>query len=306
MKTLRNFIGTLALVAGVLLLGSPSRAADLETIQLNRQLGQTVSRYVTTDGSIAMRLKWIGSGSAATVACSAAGDLVFTTDGTTPDTTIGLPTANGTIDVSDSSANTFGEIMDNINASPNWRGILVEVLPSQSCDNILVTFAETSTDGKPSVSTHGIFDEEGAELTVETANSDEISVSIGPEYTFDEYLSVSGDNLLNRRCTPTSSGSPTYRCELNYVTVSATLTTGAPDLKIYAVSSDAAGATELLLWQKAGSAVASSTSTATVDLTDLPPIKAPRGYRIVIKFVDSSTPDITAANIQAHGVFYAE
>lgn len=274
-------------------------AADLTTYQLNREIAHGSTRYVTTDGSIALRVKWVGTaGSGASIDVNAAGDLLFTTDGTTADATV---STDGTIDVSGATENTFGEVADAINLSANWEATLVDVLPSTSSNNVLTDVAENAT---------GVIDEEGLALTYNTADLDMASVSIGPEYTIDDDLSVSGDSLLNRRTTPTSGFSPVYTNELVYVCAGAVfdqeeIAGATARVSIWAVNGNGSGATETLLWREEGG---TSITLKTIDTTAIYdhsdgrhyPIRAPRGQRLVLIYDDVVA--MTSANIQVHGL----
>lgn len=95
----------------------------------------------------AMVIQYIGSGASGLVAVDAAtGDIAFThgaLSSEAADTTLGLPTANGTIDVSDASANTFAKVLANINSSANWRAYLVGVKGSDLSTNTLTTISAT-------------------------------------------------------------------------------------------------------------------------------------------------------------------
>lgn len=104
------------------------------------------------EGTPALRIKWTGSGVAATVVCTVTtGDLWFRTDGTIPDSTVGIPTLNGLIDVSNASGNTFLEVWANINASDNWQCQLLGVLPTHvstaTLDSVAATTDVTNAEG---------------------------------------------------------------------------------------------------------------------------------------------------------------
>src|SRR5512147_2393037 len=74
---------------------------------------------VSTD--IGLYVKYVGASQTgtATVAVDAAtGDIAFVVNGAA-DTTIGCPTATGTIDVSNAACDTMGEVLDVINKTAN-------------------------------------------------------------------------------------------------------------------------------------------------------------------------------------------
>jgi hypothetical protein len=322
MKT--KILLNLALAASFIVLGLASlippgqqaQAADLETIQLNRELGYNVNRHVVTDQSVAMRIKWIGTGTDATIEINAGGDIAFTTDGSTADTTLGLPTSNGTIDVSDATANTFGEVCDEINSSANWQCILVDVRASLSSNNTLTDIDETAvTTGLTAtydLDGNGLFAAEGLAVTVNTADVDELSANIGIEFSLDEILSVTNDNLLNRTMRPVNSPSTVsrWRSELTYVSAQASVTTGSPDLEVYLCPIGSgpsyAGQPEIRLWSEAGTTIADGISTQTLDLRDLPAMQGASGARLIVVFDDDSTPDVTAGFLQISGLAYEQ
>jgi len=97
-----------------------------------------------------MLLKYVGTANSATVAVAAGGDMTFEVSAvadTTVNTTgsIDLSTPAGTVD-------TYGELVDIINASANWTAVLVDVLRSDSTDNTLAeqaTIQGTKAEGVP-------------------------------------------------------------------------------------------------------------------------------------------------------------
>ena len=273
------------------------QAADLQTADLTRSLGHGSTRYVGTDGSIALRLKWVGTqGAGASVDVGADGNLIFTIDGTIADVTV---SADGTIDVSTTPENTWGEVAAVINVSANWQAILVDVLPSWSSDNVLTDVAEVAT---------GLENEEGLSFKYNTADTGFGSISIGPEYTIDDDVIVDRDSLLNRRSNPlVSQINRKWTNELYYLRCNATVTTGPTTLAIYAVKDDTPNAEELLLWSKVGEA---TTVDSTVDFCGLDQrgdsqlpflLRAPIGYRMVAKYTDTTT-SMSVCKIQAHGL----
>jgi hypothetical protein len=128
MKTMKKLILTLAAIA---VLATPSFAQT------------PVFGHVGSDtaGSVAMLVKYIGStapGTTTDVAVAAGGDIAFRVVGVA-DTTVNT---TGSIDCSSPPAgsDTMGEVVDLINASSNWRAVLVGALRSDSTDNTITTF----------------------------------------------------------------------------------------------------------------------------------------------------------------------
>lgn len=88
---------------------------------------------VQDDQDIALLVKYVGAQESGTVEVNASGDILFK-DGVVgaevADATVGLPTLNGTIDVSNAAADTLGEAVANINASVNWLAVIVDGVQS--------------------------------------------------------------------------------------------------------------------------------------------------------------------------------
>ena len=109
-----------------------------------------------TAGTVAAIIKYIGTGSAATIEVDAAtGDIEFEIADVSdvlnvdPSAVCAGGVANS-LDVSDAQCDTFGEVADLVNASTHWRMVLVSALRSDSTNNTLQTLAEsqaTRTDG---------------------------------------------------------------------------------------------------------------------------------------------------------------
>lgn len=104
-----NYVGGSNLGPGDFRAASPSLGAD--------------------DKSIALLIQYVGPSQSGTVEVDANGDLLFKSGAVgaeAADTTVGLPTLNGTIDVSDAAALLMGQVVDNINASANWVAVMVD------------------------------------------------------------------------------------------------------------------------------------------------------------------------------------
>jgi len=146
MKTLKNLILTIALVA----LAASGFA----------QASYPVSGNVSSDtaGSVAALVKYVGTtaGSATTdVAVDAAGVATFRVAGVASTTVNSGGTCGavvGTMDPSDGDCNTFGEFMDIVNATADWRMVLVGALRTDIANNTITTFAVSAAqrvDGVP-------------------------------------------------------------------------------------------------------------------------------------------------------------
>lgn len=92
---------------------------------------QPATRLVTDDTDIGLKVKYVGSEPSATVTVSDAGDITFKhgeLSSEAVDDTIKIGSNDGVIDVSNAAGNTFGEVVDHINSSPNWRAFIVDAL----------------------------------------------------------------------------------------------------------------------------------------------------------------------------------
>ncbi len=109
-----------------------------------------VGAQVVDDNDVALVVKYIGTQASGKVQIDSSGNFVFihgAVGAEVADTTIGAPTLNGTITVSDATADTFGEVVDLINASANWVAYIRDVLRADSSNastGSLVTMASTA------------------------------------------------------------------------------------------------------------------------------------------------------------------
>ena len=106
---------------------------------------------VSTD--IGLYVKYVGpkqTGTATVAVDAATGDIAFVVNGGA-DTSIGCPTANGTIDTSDAACDTFTEVVAVINKTTNWRAEYGAVLGSDSTNNTLITRSAAVASGPDGV-----------------------------------------------------------------------------------------------------------------------------------------------------------
>ena len=298
----------LALGLLLVLFAGSAGAADLISTHESYALAKALPHFVTTDGSVALRIRWTGTaGAGATVAVDASGNIVFTKDGTNADTSVN---ATGTIPVSAAAASTFGKVVGLINASSNWKCILVDVCPSWATTGghpsagVLKTMAASATgavekpDGVSLVCTTGAL--------VNTSGIHCLSACLGPEWQATEYQPIYAGHIENQKSTPKDSGASTWTNLAVYVRANAAFTTGTTTLTVYAVKDDTDGATELQLWSQTGAA---TTVDSTVDLTSiwdydsgLPMMLcAPKGWRIVAAYTGTGL-NITSGQLQIHGL----
>lgn len=119
--------------------------STLASILQSQASAPTQGVSITGSATVGGPLIWIGyegaTASGATLEVEAAGNMLFTTDGTTADTTVN---STGTIDLSTpgAGADTLGEVVDLINDSANWSCILLGGLRAGLTDNAILTVTE--------------------------------------------------------------------------------------------------------------------------------------------------------------------
>ncbi|MHC4369641.1 MAG: hypothetical protein ACYSW8_18680 [Planctomycetota bacterium] len=133
MKKLLAYMVALFAVVGLL---NVAESQDGYGAYLDKYInGETASQYVTAlDTDTALLIKYVGSSKFAKVAVAGTGTSTITftqdnTDGTTADTTLECPVSaplGGVIDQTNANCNTLGEIVDIINASTDWRAVILD------------------------------------------------------------------------------------------------------------------------------------------------------------------------------------
>lgn len=106
----------------------------------------TLEDIVAVDTDIGIRIVYIGTEGSGTVLVDASGDITLKhgdIGSEAFDAQIGIPSLGAIIDVSNASANTFGEVVDHINASDRWRAQLMGVRRTDSSNDSLLVFAGT-------------------------------------------------------------------------------------------------------------------------------------------------------------------
>jgi len=119
---------------------------NLEQAQIAALLSNYRGRFVADDQDVGILVKYIGTQASGTVTVAATtGDITFkhgALGAEAVDTTVVATT--GIIDVSETYGDTMGEVVDLINASPNWKAVLVDCLRADpSTVAMLKTMAAT-------------------------------------------------------------------------------------------------------------------------------------------------------------------
>jgi hypothetical protein len=100
------------------------------------------------DGDELIQIQYIGSAASATVTVASDGNITFkhgAVGSEANDVSIGgIADSGATLDVSNAANDTFGECVDLINGSPNWRARLTGALRADSANDTLVAVSETT------------------------------------------------------------------------------------------------------------------------------------------------------------------
>ena len=114
-------------------------------------LARGSSAIVADDVCKAIEILYVGASASGTVEVEAGGDILFkhgVLASEAADTSIKLPNttsgAAGTIDVSDATADTLGEVVDGINQSANWKARIVAGLRTDISTDTFLVAAEAS------------------------------------------------------------------------------------------------------------------------------------------------------------------
>lgn len=132
---------------------TPQVEAQVPVVVLDVQ-GQGVSGFQgALDTESIILIRYVGTAAtSALVASETDGNLTFTVDGSAV-TEFECPVSGGlggVIDVSDAACNTWGEVVDVINASTSWRAVLTSGLASDSSNNVSLAVA-AATAKKPGI-----------------------------------------------------------------------------------------------------------------------------------------------------------
>lgn len=244
----------------------------------------------TTQTVPAMIVQYIGSQASATVEVAAGGDVTFkhgAASSEAADATIKLPSggSDGVLDVSDTTADTFGEICDHINASANWRCILVGARRSDSTNNTLAALSATQAK----VSTlSGPYRSAGVPLYLD----EQVGFKVGFSITNKRYTGINAGSA-NKGGDQVDDG---MQNELSYIAFKSTYGSGSSAFSVYIVNDSTNE--EVLVASFAGGA---TTVAAEKDFFADGGInyKAPLGWRILVQLANSAA--MTMTQLTGHG-----
>jgi hypothetical protein len=255
---------------------------------------------VSTD--VGLYVKYVGArqtGTATVAVDAATGDLAFVVNGAA-DTTIGCPTANGTIDVSDACGDTFVEVVTIINKTANWRAVYGAVVGTDTSINTLITRSAATASGPNGVS-----------LLKDTAVALNVTADLTPNFysggrTMKFFLAPGGANLLAALEANPYGG---YRTWVPYATetITSSGTVAAFAILGDTVTHTGQGTTAYVLSETIRTIVsqtgAATTVNKTYDFTNFPLI-GNVGERILIR--QTSGTDLTVPAVGGFGVLVKE
>lgn len=296
-------------VAGLLAVPPPGvQAQDASMLTRLLTSGKPAARNITAISTdVPIYVKYIGSNtSGGTIAVSAAGDITLSTGavgGSAVDTTLECPVSaplGGIIDVSDAACNTLGEVVDIINASPNWIAYIKDGWRSGNADDVLATLSEAAANARNGL---GLVRDGAtafdtiADLSPEATNLADVTIAQGGQGEFTlKPNPYAGRQVLFLQGAATStyaSGTSTLRiydrCQLPKKAAGAAIAVG--------VTSDQRE-TLTQLWQQAGGA---TTVSASFTVPSYGIVSSP-GCSLLVMTDNSAA--MSASVLTAYGVSY--
>lgn len=243
------------------------------------------------DVAIGLLVRYVGAQESGTVEVAADGNITLkhgAFGAEVVDTTVGIPTLNGVIDVSDAGADTYGEVADHINASANWDCVIVDSIRSRSIDDALLL--KTATQARVP---------EGVQLLQDTSTALETARLIAPDafrkdirvYEKDYSFLKGGDGGVDpdyafqgfRAALVRARGIATY--------------TGAGSFRVYS-ELPKAPFTQELLWNEA----AGATGVEKLFNFENGPLQGAKDARLVVSLQAATT--FAASGLNGFGTFF--
>lgn len=226
--------------------------------------GKKISRSVVDDQDIGLVVRYKGSEASATVeVASTTGDITFkhgASGSEAVDSTIDSGGNDaGVIDVSDSNADTMGEVVDMINKSPNWEAYLVDCLRTDDSRTLLLTMAATQAN-KTLVP-------QGVRLYKDSSQNDNFDISVA----------------IMKRAFPTG-----FERSENAINVvkgiisNNTFASGTNKIQVYEINP--VTKTETKVFERAGAATTVTQALQSIDLT----ISSDQGNYLLVRMVSSA------------------
>jgi hypothetical protein len=261
------------------------------------------NKNYTIDTCIAMILRYIGA-TDGKYAVETNGDITLE-ENSAADTTVGLPTLDGTIDMSDAGTATLHIVVTNINESANWEAVLVDADPTWDPDAIgadagngILLAAEAGAPAAGNVNTvagQKIFLDSSELVLDEATDAFVFAASIGIEHLTDEFGSIlSRGNMTQLEVNPDFSNIPKRRSELTSAVLNTTAVAQVNTFRIYKI--DTINGTSELIWSEAGAATAVDFKWPGVTQE---PFQLNPGEKLLVVYVHTIVA--TAASIQVRG-----
>jgi hypothetical protein len=226
------------ILLAALALAAPAAAQSDYMITNGVQVGQgttSLNAFYTP-----LLVKYVGTAAThtrPTVAVAAGGDIAFTYDGSSADEDVICPSGGtgGTIDVSDGDCDTLGEVVDIINATDNWRAMILDGLRTDSSNNTLSTLAATVASS-------------GLSLYGDSAVNFDVKLALTTKRDINQFMTPDG------RWTP-SAFTGTLPVLL-YWNMTSTYGSGTSAISVYSVDAQLANGAEVVttLYSEAGGA----------------------------------------------------
>lgn len=225
--------------------------------------GKKISRSVVDDQDIGLVVRYKGTQASATVeVASATGDITFKhgdLGAEAVDSTIDSGGNDaGVIDVSDATADTMGEVVDMINASPNWEAYLVDCLRTDDSRTLLLTMAATQAN-KTVVP-------QGVRLYKDSSQNDNFDISVA----------------LMGRAFPNGFERTEKTIEVvKGIVATNTFASGTNKIQVYEINP--VTRTETKVYERAGAATTVQLSLTSTDLT----VSCDQGNYLLVRMVSS-------------------
>lgn len=223
-----------------------------------------VSRSVVDDLDIGLVVRYKGTEASATVeVASTTGDITFkhgALGAEAVDSTIDSGgNDDGVIDVSDAAADTMGEVVDLINASPNWEAYLVDCLRTDDSRTLLLTLAATQAN-KTLVP-------QGVRLYKDASQNDNFDLSVA---------------IMNRAFPDGFTKTEKAINVVKGIVSNNTFGSGTNKIQVYEINPITK--TETKVYERAGAATTVTQSLASTDLT----ISSDQGNYLLVRMVSSA------------------
>jgi|GEM_PF-3612545 len=247
-----------------------------DSFDLAADLGRG-TQVISADGDWALQIRYIGSEDQASVTIAADGNLAFKEDDSAY-TGIQIGAVAGTIDVSNASADTFGEVVDAINTTGTFEAAMAGALRTDSAnDTLLVSTSVTDQTAGYEFVVGGV-NMGWKKIYKDTSAAKNIALA----------LSMCGDprGMFNTH-HDASTRSVVYGLAGSLTTCSAT----GCQFEIYECEDNKFGTdtTETLLYQ--GALDTDGVMTAVTWDNGIKPATKDHGYRLVARLIDNgSTP----------------